>query len=158
MLSLLVASILIFLFAQIESADDYAQIQRKETIDHAQQWLMRGTMTVLYLLFCGELWWAFGLAGLFSAVFRFQLNKKRGLDWRYVSPSNLYDYVWLFITWFRHLSRPVPMRDAYLFHHSYYWPMGLNDQYQPSVHRAGALAYTAEMVVIIGTFALELFF
>lgn len=36
--------------------------------------------------------------GLFTMSFRFLLNRKRGLDWRYISPSSDYDWMWMRIT------------------------------------------------------------
>ena len=62
----------------------------------------------------------------FSAWFRYRLNKRRGLDWRYVSASNHYDRAFLFVS---HVL-PVACED---------------DEW---AHRGGTIAYITEITII----------
>lgn len=85
--------------------DDQQQIQRGQRILHALQWAARTSLVVAVLaLFTDNshfyslpqiMFLAIGSGALFSMVFRYCLNRMRGLDWRYVSPSSWYD--WQFI-------------------------------------------------------------
>jgi hypothetical protein len=84
-------------FAWGSAKEDAYCIAKGRPIAHAAQWLFRAGVTVLFCNVLGHLWLSIGLAFLFSAVFRFTLNYQRGLDWRYVSTSNIYDsvFIWL---------------------------------------------------------------
>lgn len=81
--------------------------------------------------------------------FRWVLNRERGLDWRYVSPSNWYD--WQFIRhmlgWSK-LSRKNAMEDHKHTYHAGDFPL-----YRRNIHRAGILAYIVESLVFIGSVA-----
>jgi hypothetical protein len=94
-----------------------------------------------------------GLWGLFSAVFRYSLNTLRGLDWRYVSPSNWYD--WMFIVadlsmqgrphW-AYGKRNVAMK----VHAAYFTPNNfVRQEYVNHIHRAGTIAYIVELVAFV---------
>lgn len=158
MIALLVFSFLVMLYANFESADDFGQIGRKEDIDHTKQWLIRGAIVVGALLFFGKLWWAPGLAGLFSLEFRFQLNKVRGRHSFYVAPwSNFYNRVAYALVMSVKAGRPI-------------WPttLGLratkdgyfSNQYHPvtDIHNTGKLLSCTEFVAFFGTVVLEFSF
>lgn len=158
MLALLVASILFVLFALIESEDDFAQIRRKEDVEHTEQWLMRGTFAALYLVFCGELWWIVGLGGLFSAVFRLSLNTRRERHALYVAPwSNLYNRVAYAAVVSVEAGRPIWPDDRWIngakkgYFNKFDWAVR-------DIHRTGKLLYIAEVTAFLGTIAIELFF
>ncbi len=83
----------------------------------------------------GWAWW--------TSIFRFTLNKLRELDWRYVSPSNVYD--WQFIRTQTGWSRAdcIAKPDFY--------PCG--GEYTKAIHRAGLYAYTFEGLVFAASIA-----
>lgn len=85
------------LFALWCSRDDAQQIARHSKIYHGLQWCFRAAVVVAVCYWWASWWLALGMAGLFSAVFRWDLNGRRGLDWRYVSPSNWYDRLWIWL-------------------------------------------------------------
>ncbi|TXH54434.1 MAG: hypothetical protein E6Q97_10955 [Desulfurellales bacterium] len=154
MIALILSSILVCVYALMEAADDFKQILNDEEINHKKQWITRAAFVATYLFFCGDVWWIIGLAGLFSAVFRWDLNGRRGKDWRYVSPSSWYD--WQFIRWapfFRGSNRVGRKVSASFMCRVY----AINEHLQASIHRAGLLAYIIEALLFLGTIAIELF-
>lgn len=100
-----VAYIVAYLFARAEGKDDAQRISNGEKIDHAAEWTERAGMvgiTCLSLYLISP--WAsildlilsmVGCGALFASVHRFTLNKSRGLEVTYISPSNLYDSFFL---------------------------------------------------------------
>lgn len=88
-------------FAHYCAWDDNIQTSKNEAIHHIKQWLIRAGVAVAAITIIsgvGEVLTLrmFGLmsvavAFLFSAWFRYRLNKLRGLDWWYISISNYYD-------------------------------------------------------------------
>ena len=112
----LVVSLVTAAFAWWCAMDDAEAIAEGRKIRHGLQWCMRAAWV---LLWCGlfDAWLlALPLAFLFSGVFRVFLNRLRGLDVRYISDSNEYD--WLFIAMF--------------------------SDYKAGHHRAGTIAYVFE--------------
>jgi len=158
MITLLVFSFLVMLYANFESADDFGQIGREEDIDHTKQWLIRGAIVVGALLFFGKLWWAPGLAGLFSLEFRFQLNKVRGRHSFYVAPwSNLYNRVAYALVASTYMGKFVWPNDQWLKE----LKTGYFKQQKPMVeviHNTGKLLSSTEFVAFLGTVVLEFFF
>jgi hypothetical protein len=77
------------------ATDDHRQIANHGHIDHREQWFIRAVVMSIACLLIGTLPMVVAMAFLFSAVFRFTLNYLRGLDWRYVSASNIYDSVFI---------------------------------------------------------------
>lgn len=104
---MIVAFIFAIAFAAYCAVDDLADIGHGEVINHKWQWLVRAGIVVAFLvlwIIFGEATWprvaltGLAMAPLFSLVFRITLNKLRGKDWRYVSPSNWYDWQFLSLT------------------------------------------------------------
>jgi hypothetical protein len=83
------------LHALMEASQDARTIAAHRPINHRVLWTFRaiGMTASAYLL--GNVLWAIGGAFVFSAVFRWQLNSLRGLPATYISPSNVYDSVFL---------------------------------------------------------------
>ena len=71
----------------------------------------------------------------FTIVFRYRLNTLRGLDWRYISPSNRYD--WAYLKWF---MRPIDRTECVEGWHVY---MASRDAL-----RAGVAAYVTEVAIL----------
>ena len=141
--------------AELSARDDARQIRRNLIIDHVMQWYIRALVVLgVCLVFCVP-WLSIGLAGLFSAVFRWRLNRLRGLDVRYVSPSNWYD--WQFI---RHTLAWVNKRDYWNrvreFHGINYFEPAGTPEYPVRIHRAGTIAYIFEGLVFAGVLTLHL--
>ncbi len=87
---------------------------------------------VLLLIPMGWAWW--------TAWFRFLLNNMRGLDWRYVSPSNWYDRFFLWECGCH--------ADETEHRNGYYHPRpNVKYPYRRCTHRAGLFAYTFEAIV-----------
>ena len=133
---------------ELSARDDNRQIERHLPIHHGVQWWIRALVVVGVCLLCGVPWLSIGLAGLFSAVFRWRLNRLRGLDWRYIAPwSNYYDRLWiapfygLRPSWFD----LILIRDNHISfgHHGF-------------IHRAGTIAYIFEGLVFAGVLTLHL--
>lgn len=91
----------------MDARQDAALIAAGNAIDHADGLSERAAIcVVLSALFTvigervGETWW-FALpvigvwAGSFGIVFRWSLNRMRGLEWDYVSSSNRYDTLFI---------------------------------------------------------------
>ena len=76
---------------------DKVRIAGGHDIMHVPRWLIRAALVSIAALLFGHPWMVLGLWGLFSAVFRFALNRWRGKDATYVSTSNYYDraFIWL---------------------------------------------------------------
>ena len=132
------------LLAVWSAHDDRAQIEAGERLNKALQWLARAFGVTAFCVACGLWWMALPMGALFSMVFRFVLNRLRGLDWRYVSPSSWYD--WQFIK----VAQPIVLgtREEAIKGHG--WRYSTFDIYPDDIHRAGLLAYIAEAVVIVG--------
>lgn len=99
------AYILTYFFALSEGKDDAQRISNGENIDHAGEWTQRAGAVIivcmtLYIIGPEEsvfnlLLTLIGCAMLFAFVHRFILNRARGLDPTYISPSNFYDSFFL---------------------------------------------------------------
>jgi hypothetical protein len=147
----------VILFARECASWDHEEIVYRirtggESLDHGPMWWFRafmvGLLSVPAAHFMGN-WLALmpllliGAFG-FSAVFRYRLNKLRGLDWRYVAPwSNYYDRVWYAIAcryWFTKgmlRSHRILLKD--------YHKSTISDG--SDIHRAGTIAYITELTI-----------
>jgi hypothetical protein len=125
---------------------DKVRIAGGHDILHVPRWLIRAALVSIAALLFGHPWMVLGLWGLFSAVFRFALNRWRGKDWRYVSPSNWYD--WQFI---RHTIAAIPLpqswREEIESNHGFDYAYSPN--YRDEIHRAGTIAYAVEVVAFV---------
>jgi hypothetical protein len=162
-MEVIAACILTATFAVWCACDDDLQIAMNKPVRHVRQWLLRASVVTLLCVVIGLPWLAIGLAGLFSAVFRYALNRLRGLSPWYVSPSNWYDYLLILFSangytdW--KLSEYIRLHGKVYFcdlpsHLEWrnrnegsdqYW----RDQWQSVIHRAGKIAYAVELVVFV---------
>lgn len=126
------------------ACDDAEQIALNERIHHVRQWFIRAALVGLVCVCAGVPLFAVPMGALFSSVFRFTLNRLRGLDWRYVSPSSWYDWMWMGLSWHRHWRWGIDY--ARRTHATGYRMFGW---YVNDIHRAGLLAYIAEAVVVL---------
>ena len=90
-------------------------------------WLLAEDYRFLLLAPMGWAWW--------TSIFRFTLNNLRELDWRYVSPSNWYDWQFLRRTSFGQMQRGEWLDS---------WSVWSKTD---SARRAGLQAYTFEAIV-----------
>ena len=131
-------------FAVWCACDDDIQIAMNKPVRHVRQWLLRASVVTLLCVVIGLPWMAIGLAGLFSAVFRYALNRLRGLSPWYMAPwSNLYDRVFYSIAclyWFT----PGMLRS-----HRIILTGGSPIGDWSDIHRAGRIAYAVELVVFV---------
>lgn len=131
-------------FALWSAADDAEKIALNERIHHVRQWFIRAALVVLVCLCAGLPLFAVPMGALFSSVFRFTLNRLRGLDWRYVSPSSWYDTMFIYpFQWTDWIGI-----DAERAIHGALYSDADDPTYRRDIHRAGLLAYIAEAVVI----------
>ena len=104
MITLPILIVCIFLFAWKEALDDARAIAESNktgkpfTHDDPDRYIVAGVFTLIMAGFA-QTWWAllyFPITwAVFTISFRFLLNRKRGMDWRYVSKtSNRYDGIW----------------------------------------------------------------
>jgi hypothetical protein len=143
--------------ASMEARSDFDTIKNGLPVYHVNVWLWRAGCALALaaaLAIHAASWWMLAHLlvlsyGAFTPAFRFMLNKRRGKDWRYISPSNRYDFTFIYATWFGGLSRSVSIGEAKEYHQAYYVPSGRNDQYQPAVHRAGFIAYAVEVLALV---------
>jgi hypothetical protein len=137
-------------FAVWCACDDDRQIAMNKPVRHVRQWLLRASVVTLLCVVIGFPWLAIGLAGLFSAVFRYSLNRLRGLSPWYIAPwSNLYDRAAMSVT--------VAAR-YFARYHKWWWPndrevaMWMDgyvsgfDWAKKDIHRAGRIAYAVELL------------
>ena len=142
--------LVLFLYARMEAKHDAWLIMNDKSIDHDPSFVNR-------LLLCALVWLAasvvfIGLKGeftlkpllwipsgwaLWTMGFRWKLNKARGLDWRYISPSNVYDWQFLRLTTFGQMQRGE-WTDS--------WSVWSKTD---SARRAGTIAYCFELTVFL---------
>ncbi len=91
--------------------------------------------------------WVIGAGwAVFTSSFRWRLNRLRGLDWRYVSPSNWYDWQFLALTGWKNRGYQAKDWDWY-YANRLGW--GRNE-----IHRSGTIAYTFEALVFTASILL----
>lgn len=141
----------VYYIAIFEADKDAFAIEAHLKIDHAAGWCRRalGIMVPAGIV-CLALpsWWCIlpllvlG-AFLFSAVFRYRLNKLRGLHPCYVAPwSNVYDRVFYAISILAWSDRDILEMDR-----DWYFKPGFR-LVKGDVHRAGRLAYITESTLV----------
>ena len=123
-MEIVAACILTAAFAVWCACDDDLQIAMNKPVKHVRQWLLRASVVTLLCVVIGLPWLAIGLAGLFSGVFRYTLNRLRGLSPWYMSASNYYDIAFL---WVAHVIPGAIDGDEW-------------------VRRAGRIAYAVELL------------
>lgn len=158
-LSLFLAALWWFAFR--EASNDADTIAKDRAVYHIPSWFRRAAlmMSLMVTSTCfidldltSLLGFLLMSAGGFSALFRAKLNSLRGKDWRYVSPSNWYDYTYLMATgaWCWKPKRWT-WRNWWAFMRAQHPTlMDLRASYMPQVHRAGTLAYIAEAIAFAG--------
>ena len=142
-------------FAHYCAWDDFTQIGKDEPVHHVKQWLIRAGISVAAIIIIsgvGEVLTLrmFGLmsvavAFLFSAWFRYRLNKLRGLEWYYMGPV---------------LSDRTKKDSWYdgLYHWLAYAISGFNAVYYDGYHTTyslntpGKIAYATEITLTIAAF------
>jgi hypothetical protein len=125
-MEVIAACILTAAFAVWCACDDDLQIAMNKPVKHVRQWLLRASVVTLLCVVIGLPWLAIGLAGLFSAVFRYALNRLRGLSPWYMSASNYYDAFFLFLV-----------------------NVGTVEAEEWNINGAGRIAYAVELVVFV---------
>lgn len=136
-------------FAWWCAMDDADAIADGRKIRHGLQWALRAAWVLGWCWLFDAWLLALPLAFLFSGVFRLCLNRLRGLDVRYVSPSNWYDY--LFIITQSRGARTLPKDLTEAAHPLSYAHGGV---YTKDIHRAGTIAYVFEAVAYgVGLYA-----
>ena len=160
--------LIIALFAAYCAVDDLADIGSGRVIHHPVQWLIRAVVALAIV----GIWWVgsephwtrvlfvtLACGPLFSLIFRLSLNRLRGKDWWYVSPSNLYDYLFMVLSG---AAEWKPKRWGWknymaFLRHSHWNNMELNGNYVDGVKRAGTLATVVETVAFVVLAALAVF-
>jgi hypothetical protein len=88
-------SLFTVVYAIVCAHDDAEQIAQNHPVNHTEQWIVRALVVgIPWLLLFGPLK-VIAAAFVFSSLFRYKLNKLRGLEWWYVSESNIYDRVFI---------------------------------------------------------------
>jgi hypothetical protein len=102
-MSQLIQLLWVLWLARAEARSDFGKIKNGLPIDHVNGWLWRAggslALALALAIHAGSWWMLAGLAlvsyGAFTPLFRYTLNKLRGLSWHYVSLSNHYDTVFI---------------------------------------------------------------
>jgi hypothetical protein len=145
-MELIILTVFTVAFALWCAADDAEEIAHGKYIRHKLQWVLRAIAVGVPCLLFGVPFFAIGLAFLFSAVFRFRLNRLRGLSVWYIGPwSSLYDRLFaalFYMRWPNWLD-VLLMRDDYIE----FGNVGF-------IHRAGRIAYAVEVVIFAAVTAL----
>ena len=150
MITLPILIVCIVLFAWKEALDDARAIAESNktgkpfTHDDPDRYIVAGVFTLIMAGFA-QTWWAllyFPITwAVFTISFRFLLNRKRCMDWRYISPSNVYDWRFLWLCGFRGRASQVEhWNRSYRTYHGW-WPK--------QVHRAGTIAYATEALLVL---------
>ena len=157
---LLIYIALVALFASEEARADAIDIRNGKPIRHADAWKERACVAAFGALIVSamHLFWVWGLGvflwhfaglcvvayGAFTVVFRWKLNRLRGMDWRYISPSSAYDRVFI-----RACSGEwLGLKEEIQYHEHWY---NVGTSYSRTIHRAGTWAYAVEgLALLIG--------
>lgn len=152
--------------AEKEATEDFKLIAANKPVHHTvAEWWERAQIVLLGGLVCVTvglfmdgvpyfrwkllLWLPAGWAA-FTSGFRWFLNRKSKLDWRYVSPSNLYDFGFMVFTGIG--RRPHKewrwnnWRKCLLNYHWINYEMDAD--YKAAIHRAGTLEYIVELSIL----------
>ena len=140
---MIIAIVLTIIYALWEAKGDYDDIEGGVFINHVQRWLTRATIAGVFGFFLWGPFQLLAIAMLFSAVFRYELNRRRGMNPFYVAPwSNFYDRVFYSIV----LSRWLSKGEAFLVERNYY-----SGEYTEDIYDAGKVAYVVEAVLVVMT-------
>ena len=184
MITTLIAIAVFVVFAQNEALGDR---RGKPNDQHAPDWQERaafalfvaGVLTLMHQFYLvayhdaaiefGAMGWRFlGLCliayGAFTPVFRWRLNRLRGMDARYVSPSSAYDTVFMRLVFRKENKHDAP--SVFRAHDRIYNKPDWNTEvvrpnranlwingnwYRDHIHRAGTWAYITEgLALLIG--------
>jgi len=114
-------------FAHYCAWDDFTQIGKDEPVHHVKQWLIRAGISVAAIVVIsgvGEvltlkmfILMSVAVAFLFSAWFRYRLNKLRGQKWWYMGNSipfrgpgsSIYDGLWHWVAFLVYRAYPEKM-------------------------------------------------
>jgi hypothetical protein len=142
---------LVIAYAMFEAWQDFERIQVHERIDHIEGWVIRAIITIFiwgvasFKIGYSAIPCAIGSAFLFSAVFRYSLNRMRGKDWRYVSLSSWYDSFFIGMN----LRNMIVFNDWIIDQNEeWYKKTDFYAEHQAEVHRAGTIAYITEVVIL----------
>lgn len=92
-----------FLFGYQQAGSDFKPISKGVNLDgkdHILRWIYRGSIAYLISILIFNKYYLFYLApaaGIFSLVFNLYLNDYRSKSLKYISGSNLYDKVFLYL-------------------------------------------------------------
>lgn len=158
-----------FIVAWNEARTDVKAIEKGDEIDHGLQlWHRIGLIGVPCLILAaamsyheGSLWPLVRLVAVswasFTILFRVFINSMRGMDRRYLSPSNWYDRMIMYLSGFDYRDN---VDSPYSFAQ---WLMTMGHQYHVNAahrkarHKAGTLAYCFEASVLIAALATMIF-
>lgn len=165
--------LLVALFAWAESKRDARLIREGKPIDHKKRWRLRAGLVCIGAILptgpyeCALNWlillkWALlciAAGALFSACFRYLLNKRRGKHWAYVAPwSSVYDRVWYILVWagrwvalsikaMRFTSpKTYVLYSVKLIDYGSYVNSSIG---RMMIHRAGRLAFVCELLLTL---------
>jgi len=163
----------ITLLALLEAYIDYHAIIRHKYIDHTMEWIQRAIMaSLIIVLLCSldlvnltlpmSVCIVISTPPVFSIVHRLVLNKLRDRTYFYISPSNLYDLIWISLarwinTKFKQLDNPfdkTTMVVNRLIHKTDH--TDLTSDYYKDMKLGGHLAYAFELIVILTCFIIAL--
>lgn len=158
-MALIIFLALTIAIAYLEAFEDAQKIAANKSINHRDE-LIERCMAVacagLLLFGVFGLWqwrallWMPIAWSVFTPSFRYLLNRMRGKDWRYVSPSNVYDRLFMRLgnaaDDHAELMRFYVLWEAYR-RPGFRWAGKL-------VHRAGAIAYAFEFAVLLASLIL----
>jgi len=158
MILYIVFLITLAVYAYRQAWRDYLRISLGQPIDHGARLKERLWFAGVRWLICASLgvfvfnvYWLDALLWIpagwatWTAMFRLSLNKMRGLHWNYISPSNVYDSVFLRITWGKFPDRTELVEAWHVY-------MCAKDSL-----RAGTLAYIFEALVFVAANVLMFF-
>ena len=153
---------ILFVYAYGQAWRDFLAVSLEQAIDHGERLKERLWVAGVWWLICAALgvgvfnvkwydallWIPMGWAW-WTAWFRFLLNAMRGKDWRYVSPSNWYDTLWMRIA-IEQSAASIEFGETwkeFIPRHRKDFPM----IYSQGIHRSGLLAYAFEGLVFAGS-------
>jgi len=142
----------LFWIQEMESTSDANRITENKPINHRDELIERTVLgavcflgTILLIRDWKVLWLAPAGWGWFTMWFRYRLNKKRGLDWRYISPSNGYDWFWMRATSPNRFVNGLREKVKTHFAHHY----ENTPAFRKGHHRAGTIAYAFEALTFL---------
>lgn len=157
MITLPILILAIVLYSWKEAEDDNSGIKKTNAdgtkFSHydPDRYIVAGVFTLIMAGFA-QTWWAllyFPITwAVFTISFRWILNRKRGMDWRYISPSNVYDWRWIRMS-IKHLWKSerfvVDGDEDWMSYTDFY------SKHRYGVHRAGRMAYAFEATILLAS-------